>query len=155
MLPDTLYVRGSLSKELQKFAIAAAGMKLSRCLDIRAAIEVNGPFAEMIHDREYLMAIVRKNASDDGLGGTMEVSEYGNHSGPEIAYMLIRQAGRDMFEAEMWAHVAYFAGDKDFLDRFEKVGATLATSSLQYWRGYVSKAKENSEFPNMTVGQGL
>ncbi len=146
-LPDTPDARGSLPKELQKWAIASAGMKLTRCLDIRAAMEVNGPFAEMIRNREYLMAIVRKNASDDGLGGKMEVSDYESHSEPEIAYMLIRQAGRDMFEAEMWAHVASFAGDQDFLDRFEKVGSTLATSSLQYWRGYVSRVRENGHVP--------
>lgn len=146
-LPDTPDARGSLSKELQKWAIALAGMKLTRCLDIRAAMEVEGPFAEMIRNREYLMSIVRKNASDDGLGGKMEASDYEGHSGPEIAYMLIRQAGRDMFEAEMWAHVASFAGDQDFLDRFEKVGSTLATSSLQYWRGYVSRVRENGHVP--------
>jgi hypothetical protein len=142
-LPDTPDSHGSLSKELQKWAIASAGMKLTRCLDIRAAMEVNGPFAQMMHDREYLLAIVGKNASDDGLGGKMEVAEYVSHSGPEIAYMLIRQAGRDMFEADMWAHVAHCAGDRDFLRRFEEVGSTAAISSLQYWRGYVSRMKDN------------
>jgi hypothetical protein len=142
-LPDTPDSHSSLSKELQKWAIASAGMKLTRCLDIRAAMEANGPFAKMMHDREYLLAIVGKNASDDGLGGKMEVAEYESHSGPEIAYMLIRQAGRDMFEADMWAHVAHCAGDRDFLRRFEEVGSTAAISSLQYWRGYVSRMKEN------------
>lgn len=141
-LPDTPDSRGSLSKELQKWAIASAGMKLTRCLDIRAAMEVDGPFAKMMHDREYLLAIVGKNASDDGLGGKMEVAEHESHSGPEIAYMLIRQAGEDMFEADMWAHVAHSAGDRDFLRRFEEVGSTAAISSLQYWRGYVSRMEE-------------
>jgi hypothetical protein len=141
-LPDTPDSQGSLSKELQKWAIASAGMKLTRCLDIRAAMEANGAFTEMMHDREYLLAIVGKNASDDGLGGKIEVAEYESHSGPEIAYMLIRQAGKDMFEAEMWARVAHCVGDRDFLQRFEKVGSTAAISSLQYWRGYVSRMNE-------------
>jgi hypothetical protein len=141
-LPDTPDSQGSLSNELQKRAIASAGMKLTRCLDIRAAMEVNGAFIDMVHDREYLLAIVRKNASDDGLGGKMEIAEYESHSGPEIAYMLIRQAGRDMFEADMWAHGAHSAGDCGFLERFEEVGSTAAASSLQYWRGYVGRMKE-------------
>lgn len=140
-LPDTPDSQGSLTKELQNWAIASAGMKLTRCLDIRAAIEVNGPLDEMVHDRDYLIAIVRKNAFDDGLGGTLDVAEYEGHSGPEIAWMLIWQAGRDMFEAEMWAQVAHLAGDRNFLQRFEQVGSAATRSSLEHWLLYVNSGR--------------
>lgn len=153
-LPDTPDARGSLSREVQKWAIAAAGISSTRCLDIRSAMEVNRPFEELMHNREYLMAIARKNASEDGFGGKMEVSEYESRSGPEIAYMLIRQAGSDMFEAEMWARVAFFAGDQDFLNRFEKAASVIATSSLEYWLRYLSRAKENGEVPKPIVVTG-
>ena len=153
-LPDTPDARGSLSREVQKWAIAAAGISSTRCLDIRAAMEVNRPFEDLMHNREYLMAIVRRNASEDGFGGKMEVSEYESRSGPEIAYMLIRQAGRDMFEAEMWARVAFFAGDQDFLNRFENAASVIAKSSLEYWLGYLSRAKENGEVAKAIVVTG-
>ena len=59
-LPNMPDSQGSLTKELQKWAIAQAASRVTRCLDIRAAIQVNGPFENVIQDPEYLLAIVGK-----------------------------------------------------------------------------------------------
>jgi hypothetical protein len=129
--PDS---NGSLRKEIQKWSVMAAGMKMSRALDIRAAMEVYKPFECMIEDRAYLLAIVRKNAGEDGTStGNMDATLYESASGPEIAYRLITQADQDMFESEMWAHVAHYAGDEGFLARYDRVGNAAVSSSLDYW----------------------
>ena len=141
-LPNTPDAGGSLEKELQKWAIAQAARRLTRCLDIRAAMEVNGPFENVVQDREYLLAIAEKNASDDGFGKHTGPNGYEDHSGPEIAYMLILQAQKDMFEADLWVQVARFAGDSDFPDRFELAGSKTFQDSLQYWKGRVSRMRE-------------
>ncbi len=144
-LPNTSDAGGSLEKELQKWAIAQAAWRLTRSLDIRAAMEANGPFENVIEDRNYLLVIVEKNASEDRLGTGAELAEYEGRSEPEMAYMLILQAQEDMFEAEMWAHVASLAGDTDFPARFADAGAKSFQESLQDWRARVSSMREERE----------
>jgi hypothetical protein len=138
-LPNTADSGGSLAKEIQKWAIAQAVFRLTRSLDIRAAMEVYGPFEKVAQDRVYLMAVGKKNSSEDAFGRKVDVAEYEGHSGPEIAYKLIVRAKRDMFEADLWARVASLAGDPDFLDRFSGGGAKVFEDSLEYWRGYASR----------------
>lgn len=140
-LPNTPDSEGSLAKEIQKWAIAQAVFRLTRSLDIRAALEVCGPFEKVAEDREYLMAVGQKNSSEDAFGRKVDVAEYESHSGPEIAYKLILRAQRDMFEADLWARVASLAGDPDFLDRFAGGGAKVFEDSLEYWRGYASRLR--------------
>jgi hypothetical protein len=66
----------------------------------------------------------------------MDATEYETASGPEIAYKLMIQASCDMFVSEMWAYVAHYAGDEDFLTRYEKGGSIAAGKSLEYWVGF-------------------
>jgi hypothetical protein len=146
-LPNTPDSNGSITDELQKWAIAQAASKLTRCLDIRAAIEANSPFETMVEDRDYILAIVEKNASGDAFDRRMELEKYASHSGPEIVSQLIQQAQRDMFEAHLWAQVATFAGDQDFLKRFEEAGAKAFQSSSHHWRTYVTKVREGQLRP--------
>jgi hypothetical protein len=141
-LPNTPDSEGSLPKEIQKWAIAQAVFRLTRSLDIRAAMEVCGPFERVAQDRDYLMAVGQKNSSEDAFGRKVDVAEYQSHSGPEIAYKLILRAQRDMFEADLWARVASLAGDPDFLDRFAGGGAKVFEDSLEYWRGYASRLRD-------------
>jgi hypothetical protein len=141
-LPNTAESEGSLPKEIQKWAIAQAVFRLTRSLDIRAAMEVYGPFEKVVEDREYLMALGQKNSSEDAFGRKVDVQEYAGNSGPEIAYKLILRAKRDMFEADLWAHVASLAGDPDFLRRFAGGGAKAYDDSLEYWTGYASRLLE-------------
>ena len=54
-LPNTFDSAGSLTGELQKWAIAQAASRLTRSLDIRAALEVNGPFDNLIQDRKSVV----------------------------------------------------------------------------------------------------
>ena len=122
-LPNTPDSCGSLTDELQKWAIAQSAFRLTRSLDIRAAMEVNGPFDRVAQDREYLMAIAQKNSSEDAFGRKVDLAEYDGHPGPEIAYRLILRAQRDMFEADLWAHVADLAGDSDFRNRLSSRGS--------------------------------
>jgi hypothetical protein len=152
-LPNTPDSEGSLAKEIQKWAIAQAVFRLTRSLDIRAALEVRGPFEKVAEDREYLMAVGRKNSSEDAFGRKVDVAEYESHSGPEIAYKLIVRAKRDMFEADMWARVASLAGDTEFPDRFAGGGAKVFEDSLEYWRGYVSRLR-HERAPVTPVGAG-
>jgi hypothetical protein len=138
-LPNTADSGGSLSRELQKWAIAQAALRLTRSLDIRAAMQVRGSFEAVAEDREYLLAIAQKNASEDGFGKNSATgAEYKGRSGPEIAYKLIINAQRDLSEARMWAEVASLAGDADFIVRFEDAGSKTFQESLQYWRERLS-----------------
>jgi hypothetical protein len=141
-LPNTPDSNGSITHELQKWAIAQAASKLTRCLDIRAAMQANGPFENMVEDRDYILAIVEKNASGDGFDRRMELEKHARHSGPEIVSHLIHQAQRDMFEAELWAQVATLAGDPDFLQRFEEAGSKAFQSSSRHWQNYVARVRE-------------
>ena len=136
-LPNTADSHGSLSQELEKWAIAQAALRLTRALDIRAAIEANGPFENVIDDSEYLLAIVEKNSSEDSFGQKLGLAEYEGKSGPDIGSLLILQAHRDMFEAELWAHVVSLAGDPDFPDRFRAAGAKAFQDSLHYWHRHL------------------
>jgi hypothetical protein len=136
-IPDMPNSNGSFPKELQRWAIGVSAIRMSRALDIRAAMEVIKPFELMIKDRDYLLAIVKKNAGGDGTSiGNMDATQYEPASGPEIAYKLMIQANQDMFESEMWAYVAHYAGDEDLLIRYEEVGRIAAGSSLEYWVRY-------------------
>jgi len=141
-LPNTPDSEGSLPAEIQKWAIAQSAFRLTRSLDIRAAMEVYGPFEKVAQDSEYLMAVGHKNSSEDAFGRKVDVAEYESHSGPEIAYKLILRAKRDMFEADMWARVASLAGDPDFLNRFAGGGAKAFEDSLEYWRGYACRLRD-------------
>ncbi len=148
-LPNTPDSGGSLSKELQKWAVAQAALRLTRSLDIRAAMQVRGRFEEVAEDRDYLLAIAQKNASDDGFGKSSAM-EYKGRSAPEIAYKLIINAQRDLSEARMWAEVASLAGDADFIMRFEDAGSKTFQESLQYWRERLSETGD----PGMLQGAG-
>lgn len=141
--PGTPDSNGSLPKEIQKWAIMAAGIKINRALDIRAAMEVYKPFERMIQNRDYLLAIVKKNAGEDGTPtGNVNIAEFEGATGPEIAYRLITRANQDMFESEMWAYIAHYAGDEEFLNRYEEVGRTFALGSLEYWGNQVRQLNE-------------
>lgn len=146
-LPNTSDSGGSLSNELQKWAIAQAAFRLTRSLDIRAALEANGPFEKLARDHEYLMAIVQKNSSEDAFGRKVDLADYQGHTGPEIAYKLILKAQRDMFEADMWAQVASLAGDPEFLSRFSSAGAKTFQDSLEYWRAQTTQQSEDQASP--------
>lgn len=153
-LPNTADSGGSLAKELQKWAVAQAAFRLTRSLDIRAALEANGPFEKLARDREYLMAIVQQNSSEDAFGRKVDLAEYHGDAGPEIAYKLVLKAQRDMFEADMWAQVASLAGDPDFLARFSTAGAKTFQDSLDYWRERVEPTDEYRSAMT-TVGAAL
>lgn len=143
-LPNTPDSGGSLAKELQKWAIAQAALRLTRSLDVRAAMQARGSFETVAEDREYLLAIVKKNIADDESGRNMAMAvEYEGRSAPEIAYKLIVSAQRDLSEARMWAEVASLAGDPDFLRRFEDAGSKAFQESLQYWRTRISDMENN------------
>jgi hypothetical protein len=146
-LPNTPDSNGSITEEIQKWAIAQAASKLTRCLDIRAAMEANGPFETMVEDRDYTLAIVEKNASGDGFDRRMELEKHARHSGPEIVFHLIQQAQRDMFEANLWVQVATLAGDPDFPKRFKEAGAKAFQTSSLHWQNYVSKMREGQLRP--------
>ncbi|HVT98968.1 MAG TPA: DUF2569 family protein [Acidobacteriaceae bacterium] len=141
-LPNTPESEGSLPREIQKWAIAQAVFRLTRSLDIRAALEVYGPFEKVAEDHAFLMAVGQKNSSEDAFGRKVDLAEYEGHSGPEIAYKLILRAQRDMFEADMWSRVASLAGDPDFLNRFSGGGARAYEESLEYWRGYANRMRD-------------
>jgi hypothetical protein len=142
-LPNTVDSRGSLSQELEKWAIAQAALRLTRSLDIRAAIQANGPFEHVVEDSEYLLAVVERNSSEDSFGQKIGLADYEGHSGPEIAGMLILQAQRDMFEGELWSEVVSLAGDPDFPDRFRAAGAKAFQDSLLYWRLHLSHSHDD------------
>jgi hypothetical protein len=141
--PHTPHTNGSITEELHKWAIAQAASKLTRCLDIRAAMEANGPFENMVEDRDYVLAIVEKNASGDGFDRRMELEKHASRSGPEIVFQLIQQAQRDMFEANLWAQVATLAGDPDFPKRFEEAGSKAFQSSSLHWQNYIIRMRED------------
>ena len=42
-----------------------------------------------------------------------------------IAFKLMLQASKDMFESEMWAYVARYAGDGDVLTRYKTRASLL------------------------------
>ena len=151
-LPNTPDSGGSLATELQKWAVAQAALRLTRSLDIRAAMQVKGPFAKMAQDREYLMAIAQKNAWDEGFAWSAAVAEFEGCSGPEIACTLIQKAQRDLAEARMWAQVARLAGDPDFLKRFEEAGSKAFQESVQYWRARVIDTNGNVSRPPAASG---
>ncbi len=153
-LPNTSDSGGSLADELQKWAIAQAAFRLTRALDIRAAMEVNGPFERVAQDREYLMAIALKNSSEDAFGRKVDLADYNIHPGPEIAYRLILRAQRDMFEADMWAHVADLAGAPDFRNRLSSRGSKAFQESSEYWTGYASRLHEDRS-SLFTTGAGF
>jgi hypothetical protein len=133
-IPEAPDPNGSFLKELQNWAVAASGMGMVRALDIRTALDVYKPFERMLEDQDYLMAIVKKNAGDHGTGiGKMDMAEYTGLVGPKTAYLLMIQASKDMFESEMWAYVAHYAGDEGFLNRYERAAATAGKESLDYW----------------------
>jgi len=137
-LPNSPDSDGSLAGELQKWAIAQAAFRLTRSLDIRAAMEAYGNFDKVAQDHEYLMAVAQKNSSEDAFGRKVEMAEYDGYAGPEIAYRLILRAQRDMFEADLWAHVADLAGDPDSRTQFAGSGSNAFQESIEYWRDYAT-----------------
>ncbi len=150
-IPDAPDSNGSFPKELQRWLVMGAAIKECRALDIRAAIEVYKPFEQMIQDRDYVLAIVRKNAGDDGTGtGKMDAAEYEGGSGPEIACRLVMRADQDMFESEMWAYAAHCAGDEGVFARCEDAGLMAARTSLEYWGKLVPSEERRvlTEFAN-------
>jgi hypothetical protein len=138
-LPNTLDSGGSLTQELQKWAIAQAASRLTRSLDIRAALEVNGPFENLIQDREYLLAIVDKHSSNEVFDKQIGLTAIETLPEPEIAWTLVLQAQRDSLEADLWARVATLAGDTDFPARFEDAGAKSFQDSIQDWRTHLRR----------------
>ncbi|HUB18621.1 MAG TPA: hypothetical protein VL990_08300, partial [Acidobacteriaceae bacterium] len=66
----------------------------------------------------------------------------------EIACLLIVNAQRDMFEADMWAHVASLAGDPDFLNGFPNIGTRVFRDSVDYWRAQRAGVPEDR--PSLT-----
>jgi hypothetical protein len=125
-------------KDCQLSATALAGMKLARALDIRAAMELKEPL-DWEKDREYLLQVVKKNEGEDGTSTSkLEMSSYESASGPVIGYQLYLQAEHDWFEAEMWAYVAYYAGDLDALKWFEEAMPRVAKLSVEYWQAYIA-----------------
>jgi hypothetical protein len=127
-----------LMKDCQLSATALAGMKLARALDIRAAMELKEPL-DWEKDREYLLQVVKKNEGEDGTSTSkLEMSSYESASGPVIGYQLYLQAEHDWFEAEMWAYVAYYAGDLDALKWFEEAMPRVAKLSVEYWQAYIA-----------------
>lgn len=151
-LPNTADADGSLAEELQKWATAQAALRLTRSLDVRAAMEVNGPFDKVVEDRGYLLAIVEKNASEDAFSRALEIADYNAYPSPDVACMLVLKAQRDMLEAEMWAQVVHLAGDPDFQHRFEEAGARAFRSSVQFWRAHLHRLREeHSPFRPVSV----
>jgi hypothetical protein len=142
-LPNTAVANSSLAKELQKWSIAQAEDRLTRSFDIRAAMQINGPFENLIEDRDYLLAIVEENSSDNSIGKKLGLAEYEASSAPEIALALILQAQRDMYQAEMWAQVASLAGDSEFVHTFAQEGSTSFQASLHNWSVRLSQMHED------------
>ncbi|HEX4309175.1 MAG TPA: hypothetical protein VHZ25_04055, partial [Acidobacteriaceae bacterium] len=142
-VPNTADANGSLSKELQKWAIAQAAQRLFRSLDIRAAIEMNGPFENLIENRDYLISIVEENSSEDVFGQKLSLPDYEASSALEIAFKLILQAQKDMYEAEMWAQVASLAGDSNYLHTFADSGQKSFQLSVCNWSARLTRMHDD------------
>jgi hypothetical protein len=112
-------------------------------MDIRAAMQINGPFENLIQNRDYLLAIVGENLSDDGFGKKLALADYAASSAPEIAFSLILQAQRDMYEAEMWAQVTSLAGDPSFLHTFANAASNAFQASLGGWRARLDRSHQD------------
>ena len=123
----------SLAVELQKQVAAQAIRCLTRSLDVRAAMQACGDFERVAEDSDYLLAVARRNPPEGWVGDNFESGESAQPA-PEIACLLIVNAQRDMFEADMWAHVASLAGDPDFLNGFPNIGTRVFRDSIDYWR---------------------
>lgn len=124
----------SLMRDCQSFASVLTGVKLARALDIRAGMAVKEPL-DWEKDRKYLLQIVEKNAGEDGTStGVLAASSYDSATGPVIGYQLILQGEHDWFEAEMWAYVGLYAGDKDALKSFEEAMPRVAELSVEFWQ---------------------
>ncbi|MGO8983943.1 MAG: hypothetical protein ACLQFM_04075 [Terriglobales bacterium] len=127
-----------LMRDCQLSAIALAGMKLERSLSVRAAMELKEPL-DWERDKEYLLQVVKKNEGEDGTStGVLAASSYESASGPVIGYQLYLQAEHDWFEAEMWVHVAYYAGDDNALKWFEEAMPRVAKLSVEYWQKHLA-----------------
>jgi hypothetical protein len=137
-IPEARNPDGSLRVEVQNWAMALAGLKLTRSLDIEAAFEVNAPFEQLIHDRDFLIALVKKNEGDDGFGKGIVLTEYIDKSAPEMAYTLLLQKQFDRFEAELWLFVCLKAGNAEAGARFSKVADVTLRSSIAHWRAFCS-----------------
>jgi hypothetical protein len=134
-----------LMRDCQLSASVLAGMKLARALDIRAAMELKEPL-DWEKDKEYLLQIVKKNEGDDGTStGVLAASSYESASGPVIGYQLYLQAEHDWFEAEMWAYVAYYAGDDNALKWFEDAMPRVAKLSVEYWQKHIASIWEDQK----------
>jgi len=70
--------------------------------------------------------------------GVLAASSYESASGPVIGYQLYLQAEHDWFEAEMWANVAYYAGDTNVLKWFEEAMPRVAKLSVEYWQEHIA-----------------
>jgi hypothetical protein len=133
-----------LMRDCQLSALALAGMKLERSLNVRAAMELKEPL-DWERDREYLLQVVKKNEGQDGTStGVLTASSYESASGPVIGYQLYLQAEHDWFEAEMWAYVAYYAGDSDALKWFEEAMQRAAKISVEYWQHFLVMGLDRS-----------
>jgi hypothetical protein len=138
-----------LMKDCQLSATILAGLKLARALDIRAAMELKEPL-DWEKDRAYLLQVVKKNAGDDGTStGVLDASSYESASGPVIGYQLYLQAEHDWFEAEMWAYVAYYAGDSNALKWFEDAMPRVATLSVKHWQEHIAETSKNPAIPEL------
>lgn len=146
----------SLGGELQHWAAAEAAFRLTRSLDVRAALEVNGPFDKVTQDRTCLLAIAQKNSAEESLGGApLDSAALTDLAGPEIASRLIKGAQRDMFEADLWGQVATLAGDTNFPDWFAHAGARAYQDAVQYWRDRLAAVHEDNGSRLTPVGAGL
>jgi hypothetical protein len=123
---------GSFSKDLHDLFVTASTRVVIRAYDIRLAMHVYKPYEQLIEDKDYLLAIVRKNAGDPGMGiWKMDMEEYWGRSGPEISYMLTVQHNKDHFEAEVWAFAAYCVAGS--VPSFEEAINTACDKSKEYW----------------------
>ncbi len=128
---DTPDSKGSLHIELQKWAVHAATIKLTRALDIQGALNANPQAGS---DTAYLLEIVCKIATrDDGFGGSVELADYQYQTSQEILPLLRRQAEKDSLEADLWARVAFFAGYRAYLGRLEEQRARITEEVSRYW----------------------
>lgn len=134
-----------LMRDCQLSASLLAGVKLARALDIRAAMELKEPL-DWEKDKEYLLQVVKKNEGEDGTStGVLSASSYESASGPVIGYQLHLQAEHDWFEAEMWAYVAYYAGDNNALKGFEDAMPGVAKLSVKYWQEHIASIWEDQK----------
>jgi len=134
-----------LMKDCQLSATLLAGVKLARALDIRAAMELKEPL-DWENDKEYLLQVVKKNEGEDGTStGVLAASSYESASGPVIGYQLYLQAEHDWFEAEMWAYVAYYAGDENALKWFEEAMPRVAKLSVEHWQEHIDRIHEDEK----------